>query len=119
MCEENSDINYKVLGISQERNPLTNKPKITNPLDRPLSLAEKRLQIISVAEYQAQKPWFEKVDPYFLHSAEEQAAEASRSGVGPSIPAAKLRAKGEKVEEEEEEDFEDADRLIAYLTKIT
>ncbi|XP_021756203.1 uncharacterized abhydrolase domain-containing protein DDB_G0269086-like [Chenopodium quinoa] len=114
VCEEYSSVNYRVLRISQEKDTLTNKLKIANTQDRPLSLVEKRLQIVSAAEYQAQKLWFKKVNPYFLHSAEEQvaatiAAEASRSGVGPSIPAAEPKAGGEEVEEEE--DSEDA-RLL-------
>uniref|UniRef100_A0A803LIM3 Sm domain-containing protein n=1 Tax=Chenopodium quinoa TaxID=63459 RepID=A0A803LIM3_CHEQI len=45
ICEENSGIDYEVLGISQIREPITNTPPITAVKDRPLTLQPRKLEV--------------------------------------------------------------------------
>uniref|UniRef100_A0A803LZA3 Uncharacterized protein n=1 Tax=Chenopodium quinoa TaxID=63459 RepID=A0A803LZA3_CHEQI len=86
---------------------------ITESSDRPPSLRKTKLQIVSAAEYEAQKVWWKKHDPFFLLSPAEQdvvvaatvrearVTEASRSGAEPSTSIANPQAEEEKAEEED------------------
>uniref|UniRef100_A0A803L771 Uncharacterized protein n=1 Tax=Chenopodium quinoa TaxID=63459 RepID=A0A803L771_CHEQI len=103
-----------VAPTSVARRVTKNAPDIAESSDQPLSLCKTKLQIVSAAEYKAQKVWWKKCDPFFLLSPAQQVVvaaaavrstrvvEASRSGAEPSTSAADPQVEEEQAEEEDE-----------------